>query len=1146
MKHKLLLTLLLAACPLLASASYVIYPVPQQQVAVSGSVQLSAGKIQVICGENIDTYTKNRIQTILVEHSLATADDESLFVSTPTDGYAHIYIGVNGSGDAADTEATRLGLSRDVFSLAKYDRHAISIGVGADDAAEIIVLGEHCDAAFFGLASIEQILDAYKAQSYVIPCGIIYDYADLKNRGVVEGYYGIPYSYEVTKDLLRFMMRFKMNSYMYGAKDDPYHKGSYWKAAYPTSITEAERKTGYLTQDMMRDINDVSHETKVSFIWSIHPGNDYLSSSTAVTDIVNKFKLMYKLGVRQFGIFVDDVSIPTTSDGFALNASRLTEVQNKIDALWNTEGAAPADTVKPIQFVPQIYCRTFASSDEQEKNFFEALAATPSKVAIYTTGYAVWSVPNSTDVNRVRNYLGRDVAWWWNYPCNDPAADSYKLFTMDMYSNFKDESNINNSARPDLDIENCLGILSNPMQQGEAAKIALFSIADYTWNNAAFNNSKSWEASFYGICKGDSVKGKALRTIAPYLRTYDSNNSEITTAINSYKTLLKVDRTSTATLPSKLETILEAVSVIEAFENSSDESEVLFYNDIKPWLLKLRDMLKSSLLYTEVSTASTDADKWEKYIEAANISDGITSSNTDYQVYTKHGDLFVTPSNEVLSPFITYMAQNALGDLLDRGRATKPVLFSNLENAKGNVYLSSGVYRMNGTNTLQPGEYVGVELPYSTLLDELTVADTLSNNFVVLLSPDGKTWNEYSEETAKDHVKYICVKNEGTEAHAIKFSNAKVLSFTLPTATSLNTSATTVPTGEFYDGHNATYMTDGDYDTYTVLNANQVQGDAYTVKLTTAKPIHDVRVCVGTKNNDYMTVGNVQVSSDGETWTSLKVKGSNTVNFTMSLPQVVTYSDEMKYCDFEGTGESALYVRLYVKTANTSKWLRLYEIEVNRQYDLEAYQPEVEMDNSYIQELTDEDPSTTTATCATVKSTSTDNLVYTFFNVRALVKARIFRGLDNGVPVEAYVTTDGETWNQVATLAGGLTDIDMTAYPYARQLKLTWDKGSEPNVREILEVVSDSARTEVTKIAQVINATSSDVTFTPAGNGLKVSSAAGIKSVRVYSVDGRQLLSISASSQTEVFVPSLPAAQIAVVSVTTTDGKTTTAKVFSN
>ena len=49
--------------------------------------------------------------------------------------------------------------------------------------------------------------------------------------------------------------------------------------------------------------------------------------------------------------------------------------------------------------------------------------------------------------------------------------------------------------------------------------------------------------------------------------------------------------------------------------------------------------------------------------------------------------------------------------------------------------------------------------------------------------------------------------------------------------------------------------------------------------------------------------------------------------------QNVTYSDEMVYCDFDGAGISARYVRLRLFTANTSNWMRLYEIEVNRQHE---------------------------------------------------------------------------------------------------------------------------------------------------------------------------------------------------------------------
>ena len=37
------------------------------------------------------------------------------------------------------------------------------------------------------------------------------------------------------------------------------------------------------------------------------------------------------------------------------------------------------------------------------------------------------------------------------------------------------------------------GIVSNPMEHGEASKVALYAVADYTWNIAAYNALDNWE-----------------------------------------------------------------------------------------------------------------------------------------------------------------------------------------------------------------------------------------------------------------------------------------------------------------------------------------------------------------------------------------------------------------------------------------------------------------------------------------------------------------------------------------------------------------------------------------------------------------------------------------------------------------------------
>ena len=214
-KKNFILSLGALLLPCTAMAQYTIYPVPQQQVAGTGTASMGQ-QVTVVCGDGIDSYTRDRAEQILTEHGL-----QPVFADAEVVGTAQLFLGINGSGDAADVQATQLNLSRDVFSLAdKYDRHVLSLTADADGKARVVIVGEHTDAAFYGLASLEQMLDNGTDQ---MPCVCLNDYADLKSRGIVEGYYGYPYAVAVKKDLMRFMMRYKMNTYLYGAKSDPYH-----------------------------------------------------------------------------------------------------------------------------------------------------------------------------------------------------------------------------------------------------------------------------------------------------------------------------------------------------------------------------------------------------------------------------------------------------------------------------------------------------------------------------------------------------------------------------------------------------------------------------------------------------------------------------------------------------------------------------------------------------------------------------------------------------------------------------------------------------------------------------------------------------------------------------------------------------------
>ena len=619
---------------------YDIRPVPQQQERTDGSARLS-GSVTVVAGPAIDAYTLDRAKEVLTEHGLTP-----VVARKATKGAATLYLGVNATGDAADRAAKRLGLKRDVFNQKGYDRHALAVRQQAG-GAEVVIVGETTDAVFCGLASLEQMLD--QAKDGNLDCVDIYDYADTQYRGVIEGYYGVPYSAEVTADLFHFMARYKMNTYMYGAKSDPYHS-QHWDKAYPKTITPEQQEVGMLTEGMMRQLTDAAHRCKVNFIWAIHPGGAFTDAKqTDVLDrVMSKFRLMHQLGVRQFGVFVDDVGVPSDSASLALNAQRLTLLQQKIDREWNGRKAQPADTVKPLHFVPQLYAYSWVSRQQGER-FFRSLSTTPKKVCIYITGRAVWTVPNSEDPDLVSSWLGRDVAWWWNYPCND--NDMNKIFPLDTYRNFDDEAHIDRNATLDPNLKGVNTLISNPMQQGEVSKIALYSIADYAWHRAAFDNDASWMASLKAIF--GKRAGNAF-LLLPLVRHYDTN-TQLADRIRLWKAN-SLDDQATQALLDELRSLQADAKALSGMASSDNVSDRLLWHELQPYVEKVADMC--GIAHTLIAP-HTEAQRQQAVQQAQTL-----DKNPKYQFSILSGmgeDIRLSkrgaePAAKVLRPFVSQLA----------------------------------------------------------------------------------------------------------------------------------------------------------------------------------------------------------------------------------------------------------------------------------------------------------------------------------------------------------------------------------------------------------------------------------------------------------------------------------------------------------
>ena len=1029
---------------------YDIYPQPQQEQSGQGVVSFTPS-VTVVCDATVDAATKARAQQILQEAKL-----EVVFADAPRQGHSTLYLGVAGSDGVADRYAQSLQLKRDVLQRkGKYDRHIVYLH-NQGRQAEVVILGEHSDATFYGLASLEQILERGTQQ---LPAVTLFDYADQQSRGLVEGYYGYPYSLSVKKSLMRFMMRLKMNTYMYGAKSDLYHSAK-WEEPYPKTLTKTDIEYGRMSQDMVKDLSKTSQATKVNFIWAIHPGNDFVGQPNVVTRIMKKFSSMYDLGVRQFAIFVDDVDVPTSEADCKTNAEHLTAVQKAIDAKWNKAGSAPEARVRPLHFVPQVYTLSWVGEADR-KRFFKALSAVPSDITIYTTGWGVWTVPNSRDLATMHTELGRPVAWWWNYPCNDNADE--QIYTSDMYTNFMEMRAVDNNARLQKELKNGLGVVSNPMQQGMVSRIALFSVADYAWNNAKFDNMTSWKKAFKYAFPENTALREAYQALSPYLRWNDSE--DMVRAVEQYK------NGNRAAFEKLLTHLQQNIEVVAQCKTSANEDEQLLYKEIEPWVLKLQTMVTAAQQFVEAQKQNAVNDGWASFVQGAkNYASLETDKRFDAAALEGLGhDVNVSHrqancSHKSFFPFLGVLQNTALGNHPFGEKLPFEVKTSaSTVTAKGHLD-TQHAYLVVNQQTLQPKGYVAMSFATAFRPAEMHIDANLLQQWSVQVSEDGVNWTRLQSAILPKEmfVKHVAFYNNSETPQTLQLGEQN-FSLKLPQHTLLKD--VTAPTDVRGDGSNKgkAALIDGDIHTFFAGKKNQAYGDTYMVTLTKAVEVQDVRICFKATNGDELKGGKVEVSADGKKWQSLVVKGTSS---TQSSPARRQKLDEDLYAvDFVAKHPiSAKYVRLVVTQPITNKWLRLSEILVNTQYFAQQFAPAV-VDNQQNgqPQLVDGQGRTP------LKNVSGNQVNYKiddFFRPKSLSIYWDAASWEGAAP-QLSIVENGNTI-ALAPLSTGVTQVDLANHPKATQLIVQWEGKNVPQIYQIQAVVDDHATTTLTSLRKLV------------------------------------------------------------------------------
>lgn len=418
------------------------------------------------------------------------------------------------------------------------------------DKEGIVVAGADRRGVFYGVQTLVQLIALPK-----LPLVEVTDYPDVPYRGVVEGFYGVPWSREARLSQLDFYGRNKMNIYIYGPKDDPYHSSPNWRKPYPAQ--EAEQ---------LKELVECARRNEVLFYWAIHPGKDIRWNTEDRDLLMEKFESMYRLGIRAFAVFFDDIS------GEGTSAEKQVELLNDI---YHNFVKVKGD-VAPLLMCPTEYNRLWT---KLEGGYLATLGGKlHPDIGILWTGDKVVACIDKPTMQFVNPLLKRKAFIWWNFPVSDYVRD--RLLLGAVYGNGTDI---------DDDIS---AFISNPMEHAEASKIALFSIADYAWNMDAYKSDASWRRAVRYLMPGHAA---ALQVFASHNSDLGGNEHDfrreeseqirpaLERLLGAYCREGKREVAAASAVTEECERMIASADLLLA----SDENPALI-KEITPWLMQFK------------------------------------------------------------------------------------------------------------------------------------------------------------------------------------------------------------------------------------------------------------------------------------------------------------------------------------------------------------------------------------------------------------------------------------------------------------------------------------------------------------------------------------------------------------------------------
>lgn len=370
------------------------------------------------------------------------------------------------------------------FFNRQLDKDAFTLKVSEDK--EIIIESQNLRGFRYAQEALLKVM-TFKGDKLYLPIVSVKHSPSFAMRGIIEGFYGTPWTREERLDCLRFIGHKRMNTYMYAPKDDDYQRKQ-WRDLYPED---------WVTY--FKELLAVTKEQGIDFWYMISPGLDFDYTKEADYQLLyQKLQQLLELGVCHFGLLLDDIDyqiVDAVERRFKKTAYAQAHLATEVHHFLNQQHAASELVICPTEY-----------DNHHDSIYLQELSERiPKEIAFFWTGPSTLaSQISQADIETMAAVYQRPIIIWDNIPVNDYQKDPERLFL----TPFANRSPF--LCQSDYQVQ---GIVSNPMISWELSKLTLTDMSHYLWDANRYQPSHSWLETLTDYT-GDTELALALQAFA--------------------------------------------------------------------------------------------------------------------------------------------------------------------------------------------------------------------------------------------------------------------------------------------------------------------------------------------------------------------------------------------------------------------------------------------------------------------------------------------------------------------------------------------------------------------------------------------------------------------------------------------------------